>query len=101
MMRIKEGAEINGLRAETLLAYIIADQVYTKYGIECVLTEGTGGKHGRASLHYVGLAIDIRTRNIESKDTQLLIAAEIRERLGDQYDVILEDTHCHLEHQPK
>ena len=99
--RIKEGANISGLRSEMALAYFIACTAYHHHGCECVLTEGTGGKHGRASLHYVGLAIDLRTKNIGTQREIQTIEQEIRNRLGTQFDVVLESDHIHIEFQPK
>ena len=101
MLAIKEGAEVNGLKVEMLLAFGVAESVYDKQDIECVLTEGTGGKHGRGSLHYVGLAIDIRTRDFLRQQDKVEVAKEIGDRLGSQYDVALEKTHIHIEFQPK
>lgn len=100
MLFIKSNAEVNGLKTEMLLALIIADQVYTKYDRECVLTEGTGGKHGFGSLHYVGYAIDLRTRDM-SEETAKMVTAQIKKALGAQYDVVLESNHIHIEFQPK
>lgn len=100
MLSIKKGAEVNALTVPALLALIVVNEVYTKYGFDCVLTEGSGGKHGRASLHYVGNAIDIRTRNVPASAVEG-IAEDIRNALGEQYDVIVEGTHLHIEYQPK
>lgn len=100
MAAIKEGAKVGGLRPEILLAYIIAETVYRQEGFECILTEGTGSKHGRGSLHYVGLAIDLRTRMI-SGAKQLPLAQTLADKLGDEYDVVLETDHIHIEFQPK
>ena len=100
-MRVKEGVKIAGLRPEILLAIQVADLVYLKItGEEVWITEITGGTHGRGSLHYVGQAIDIRTRGL-SKETIANIALEIRERLGENYDVVIESNHIHIEFQPK
>ena len=99
-MSIKKGAEVNGLRPEMVIALMIAGGVYSEYDIECVLTEGSGAKHGNASLHYVGLAIDLRTRNIPA-NLREEIADRIRRALGEQYDVVLESDHIHIEYQPK
>ncbi len=99
-MRIKEGVKINGMRQETTLALVIASQVYADVaGAELVVTEITGGKHGTASLHYVGLAADLRTGNIAGKEAA--VVAELKKRLGENYDVVLESTHIHIEFQPK
>ena len=56
--------------------------------------------HGAGSLHYAGQAVDIRTRDLVPEMRQK-IAARIRECVGEDFDVILEDTHLHVEYQPK
>ena len=99
-MEIKNGASIIGLRSEILLAYMIAEVVYEKYFAECVITEGTGGVDGKASLHYVGSAIDLRTRDFDEGVAEI-VASEIRVKLNEQYDVVLESDHIHIEFQPK
>ena len=100
MISIKPKVKVNGIQTEILLALIIADQVYSEYDIPCVLTEATGGKHGIASLHYVGFAVDIRTRDIP-EELKKPLAQQIRIALGEQYDVVLEKDHIHIEFQPK
>jgi len=97
---IKEGAKVNGLRPEILIAWDIAYNVYIKYGVDCILTEGTGGTHGIGSLHYVGLAIDLRTRDFKAGIAEE-VKVELKSLLSSQYDVILESDHFHVEYQPK
>jgi len=102
-MKLKKGSKgskVNGLRTEILLAVMIADSVYKRHSKELVITEGTGGKHGHGSLHYVGQAIDIRTNYFTKEQTEL-VASEIKEALNEQYDVVIEKTHMHIEFQPK
>jgi len=99
-MYIKAGVKVNGIRPEMLLAIMIADKVYNEFGQTLVITEITGGKHGNGSLHYVGLAIDIRTSYFATGEARI-VADEIRISLGNQYDVVLESTHIHIEYQPK
>lgn len=100
-MIFKEGVKIAGARPEIVIAMSVADQVYQKLtGNEVVITEVTGGKHGTGSLHYVGAAIDIRIRDL-SKDMINRIVLELRERLGENYDVVMETDHIHIEFQPK
>ena len=86
-----------------VLGLVIADQVYIEVGgQELIITEGTGSKHGRGSLHYVGLAADLRTRFWKnSPETLQAVADALRERLGDEFDVVVEATHIHIEYQPK
>ena len=97
---IKDGAKVNGLKPEILLAYTIACEVYRKFEVDCVITEGTGGKHGVGSLHYVGLAIDLRTRDFVGEDARIAHRM-LANRLGEEYDVVYEATHIHVEFQPK
>lgn len=96
----KYGAKISGMKPEILLGIIIASQVYEKYNIDYVITEVSGGKHGRGSLHYVGFAVDTRTRDM-NKALQLKITKEVGIALGDEFDVLLEGNHLHVEFQPK
>lgn len=102
MKKIKEGASVAGLRPEIQIAWDVANEVYEEHGFSCWLTEGTGGKHGRGSLHYVGLAIDLRTMRLGiSATVAKRIAEGIRLALNEQYDVVVEPTHIHIEFQPK
>jgi len=100
-MRFKEGIKLAGLRAETVIALTIAADVFRDVAnANLVVTEVTGGKHGRGSLHYVGQAADLRSRDL-TREQQNNVVLELRERLGENYDVILEPTHIHVEFQPK
>ncbi len=96
-----DGAKVNGLQPEMVLAYVIACFVYAEYDADCTLTEGTGGKHGIGSLHYVGLAIDLRIWSFTSQEMLDEVVDKLKERLGDQYDVVLEGNHIHIEFQPR
>lgn len=101
MIQIKEGVSIIGLDPKLMMALIIADQVYNDHGIEdCVLTSGTDSKHSDHSHHYKGLAIDIRTSNVEVA-MRAPIVAVIQKHLGNEYQVILENDHIHVEFDPK
>ena len=97
---IKQGVKVNGMKSEILLAFIIAQDIYRQYNRDCVITSATDGKHGRGSLHYAGLAIDLRTRNLDS-DEKLLISKDLKDALGKEYDVVSESDHIHIEYQPK
>ena len=100
-MIFKEGVKIAGARPEIIIAMTVADQVYKGItGREVVITEVTGGKHGTGSLHYVGAAIDVRIRDL-SKILVSRIVLQLRECLGENYDVVLETDHIHIEFQPK
>ena len=99
-MRVKPGARIRHCSAQILFAAVVANEVFHEYGRELVITSGTDGKHSRTSLHYRGDAIDLRTREFDESVVQD-VADTIAERLGPDFDVVVETTHIHLEYQPK
>jgi hypothetical protein len=100
MLLIKPGARIFGLRPEMLLAAVAAERVYAEAGHDFVITAGVDGKHATGSLHYAGAAIDVRTRDVPAADVPKLLA-RINACLGDDFDVLLEVDHIHIEFQPK
>ena len=99
-MRFKKGVKIFGVRNELTLAMIIANEVYRNHGYGCTITSGVEGTHSKASLHYSGCAFDTRTRDIEDWIVSS-IYSDIKDSLNDEYDVILESDHIHIEFQPK
>lgn len=99
-MKIKEGVNLAGLRPEMNIVITVADHIYRTYKQELVITSAVDGKHGKASLHYIGLALDFRTRYFDRLVADK-VRNEIATRLGAQYDVILEKDHLHVEFQPK
>ncbi len=100
MLFIKPGVRITGMRPEILLAAIAAERVYDEAGHDFTITACVDGKHMAGSLHYAGAAIDVRTRDITAADVQKLIA-RIKACLADDFDVLLEVDHIHIEFQPK
>lgn len=55
-------------------------------------------KHMKGSKHYTGEAIDIR--KLDMKNTKIVIE-EIKDYLGEDYDVVEEKTHIHIEYDAK
>ena len=100
-MRLKEGVSVHGLGNEIIVALIVINDVYQSFGHECVITSGTDGTHGYSSEHYKGDAVDIRTNNIKPEEQKSVIAQQIKDRLGNDFDVVLEATHLHCEYDPK
>ena len=68
---------------------------------DMVITVGTDGKHMVGSYHYKGDALDIRTKHLSLTEKRAL-AKNMAQRLGTDYDVILEglgtaNEHLHVE----
>jgi hypothetical protein len=80
-------------------AAIIAEAVYRQYGTDLVITSANDGKHMDGSLHYQGKALDFRTWTLNGRE--MMVHAQLKRELGDQYDTILEKDHIHIEFQPK
>ena len=101
MIMIKPGVQLLGLSPQILLAIIVARQVYADRNIDTTtITSVTDSQHSPTSLHHVGHAVDLRTRNIPMP-LRPAVAADLKRCLGAEYDVVLEDTHIHIEWQPK
>lgn len=98
---LKSSARITGVRPETLFAIRVAEGVFQDRSLGLMtITSCTDGKHSPGSRHYTGGAFDIRTRDIP-KDQWQIVAGDIRERIGIEYDVVVEKDHIHIEHDPK
>src|SRR5437016_3377670 len=98
IISIKPGVSLKQLNAHTLLAVIVASQIYDKRQESFVITSGDEGSHMQNSLHYKGDAVDIRLPVFSDAKE---VVQEIYACLGMQYDVILEKDHIHIEFDPK
>lgn len=99
-MKIKADVEIAIMTKPNLIGIAHANSEFEKRGLEMVITSLTDGKHREDSKHYDGDAFDVRRWNIpppEFNDT----VVSLRKRLGDDYDVVVERTHIHIEYDPK
>ena len=98
---IKHGVDLRGIQPQMAVAYSIAASVYSmKAGARCVITSCSDGRHGPNSLHYKGMALDLRTSNLRP-DQVHPVYITLKEALGEQFDVVLEDDHIHLEFDVK
>ena len=100
MIELKTGVRLDNLFPQMLVALAVVQDVFAESGYEITITSGSEGQHSRTSLHYLGAALDFRTRDINVEDRGAL-ARSIRIALGENFDVVLENTHLHVEYQPK
>jgi hypothetical protein len=89
-----------GWRPEIVFAVQAAHSAYQAHGYDCIVTSGVEGTHSETSLHYPGSAADFRTNHVP-EPLRAQIAKMIGEALGEDFDVILESTHLHVEFQPR
>ena len=91
---LKNSVDLRGLSPQMALAYTIACKCYGQY--DCVITSANDSKHGPNSLHYKGQALDLRTRHLNGQGLQS-VYHKLKESLGEQFDVVLEADHIHIE----
>jgi hypothetical protein len=99
-MKLKPGVMVAGVQPEIMLGIMAAHTVYEGLGVELVITSVLDGKHSSRSLHYKGQAIDIRTREM-THNTAKRACELIKKALPDDFDVVLEKDHIHLEYDVK
>ena len=101
-LRIKPGVSIIGLHPAMHTAQIAACGVWGSHGFsECWITSGTEGSHSWGSRHYSGMAIDFRTVKLDKGYNWRQVKDDLAKYLGDEFDVVLENTHIHVEFHPK
>lgn len=99
-MTLKAGVRITGVKPETVLALIVCDGVYRSLGYEMVVTSVCEGKHSRGSIHFVGMAFDLRISNLRQESVPMIVS-RMKDQLGQDFDVVLESDHVHVEFEPK
>lgn len=95
-MQFKRGVKLQGMRPELAAALQVCSSIAEAYG-ECVVTSVMEGTHAQTSKHKIGCAFDMRSKEF-FKDHKHEILAEMRERLTDEFTVLLEDEDGPNEH---
>jgi hypothetical protein len=96
-MLVKAGVDISRLRPEIRKKLSeIARRVWTIEKEELVITSTYEGNHSEGSLHYANLAIAIRRHK---KGVE--VRAELRDKFGMDYNVVLLSDHIRIEYDPK
>lgn len=103
-MILKPGVNMSGVQPEILRAMADIHATMEATG-EFTLTACLDGKHKATSLHYKGLAVDIRSKHMGTM-LKLKTLNDLRSILGPDFDVLLEgegteNEHYHLEWDPK
>ena len=101
MMKFKKGVKINGILPELAFVQPLIKEIAEKYSTDYTITSGVDGKHMTGSLHPLGGAIDIRTRDLYYPWQKQQMAAALRSCLTDEFDIVEEEDHIHIEFDPK
>ncbi len=101
-MKIKPGANIQGIDIRMRPALIYANEIWRGLGRPegVTVTCGMDGEHSAGSLHYYGLALDFRTRDFTTEE-KVKAANELEDSLGSDFDVIVHGSHIHVEYDPE
>jgi hypothetical protein len=105
---LKEGVDINGAHFEPEIVRIIEVARETAPMMEkgtVWITSANDSEHSEGSLHFNDRAFDIRIKNIvgviEFPQAARVWAERMQIALGDDYDVLLEKDHIHVEYDPE
>lgn len=81
--------------------YVLCEAIYDIAEVIPVVTSVWDQSHGEVSLHYIGCAADVRSKNLTKSQKQKVLLT-VQDKLGDEFDLILEadgepHEHFHLE----
>ena len=102
-LKWKNSVRFDDLHAAMILAALRVDAIYQAFDVkECWITSANDGQHTSKSKHYDGRALDFRTHNIGG-NVVAVVARAIRDALGPQFTVLLEDLarpneHIHVQY---
>jgi len=98
---LKDALGEKGIQPEMVLGALVVYSVFNEEGFTCTITSCMDGVHKQGSLHYKGQALDFRTRHVVDEEALLDIVQAIKFALGEEFDVVLEEDHLHVEYDPK
>lgn len=86
---------------EVLKTVELCCQIANGDSYEVTVTSAKDGVHSPGSLHYVGLAVDIRTKDMEFVSLSAKWIDRFLNVNGKRFDVIVEVDHIHIEFDDK
>ena len=95
-MKWTSTVSFKGLQPQMVLAALRVENECKLIGVDCWITSANDREHSTGSLHYSGLALDFRTRDIPIELRQSF-SNKVKMALGQEFDVVLEKDHLHVE----
>ena len=95
-MLLKNSVRLLGAKPELIIGLMVCDSIYRMNTENLIVTSNTDGKHSKNSRHYLGVAADLRTNNIDNEKTDI-IYSQIKQMLPEFY-VLLESKGTSNEH---
>ena len=96
-MLVKLGVDIRCLERPIRRILNDIDIAFRMEGQEAVITSTCEGNHMPSSLHYAGLAVDIRNPKANIRR----IIDHLKTHIPDaEYDIVQERDHIHIEYDP-
>jgi len=97
MIRVKKGVVFKAFRFEMIELIDFLRRLSIKIKKDLWITSANDSDHRANSYHYVDLALDIRTRNLD-KDDIVIVMKALKDSLSNLcYDTVLEKDHIHIE----
>jgi hypothetical protein len=105
-MRFKGGVRLAHLSPQMALAAVVVWDAFSRFRVDCVVTSANDSKHGPNSKHYIGDALDFRTKYDALNGREQELRDEVKAALGDDFDVVMEavgteNEHLHVEYDPR
>lgn len=108
MIQFKKGVSLKGVTEECITAMSVAAEFYSLFlDMDAVITSVNDGRHMKGSKHYEGNAFDLRTWTTETSGVQMSelskknIVDWMYDKLGIDYDIVVESDHIHVEYDPE
>ncbi len=98
----EKGADISNLTKDMTDTFDDISKAWAEEapGITPVITSGSeSDKHAPNSLHYKNNAVDLRTYDLTQAQIAA-VASNLSTSLGNNYDVVIENNHIHMEYDP-
>lgn len=96
---LKPEVRLHGLHSTMLHALEQISRVWESRAMcQLKINSALDGTHMEHSLHYVGKALDVSTRGLPRPGDA---TKQLKQLLGNDFDVVLYPTHIHVEYDPK